>query len=149
MYPLSLYHHPSQAAEARAAALCAGEEEGEEAGGEQPDVMPFLAGGKWSCAAKDYLAQRGEASPLHQHPPAARAPAAHMLTPPTLPSACSTHAAHAHKASPPSPPACMQAGARISCAAYHPGNSLLVAGLTSGLFDIYQLPGWENIQVRV
>jgi len=35
----------------------------------------------------------------------------------------------------------------VSCAAYHPGNSLLVAGLTSGLFDIYQLPGWENIQV--
>jgi len=57
--------------------------------------MPFLAGGKWSCASKDYVAQRG---------------------------------------------------ARVSCAAYHPGNSLLVAGLTSGLFDIYQLPGWENIQ---
>ena len=35
----------------------------------------------------------------------------------------------------------------MSCAAYHPGNSLLVAGLTSGLFDIYQLPGWENVQV--
>ncbi|KAF5838324.1 WD40 repeat-like protein [Dunaliella salina] len=87
----------AQRAAAKAAAAQAGEEEGEEAGGEEPDVMPFLAGGKWSCASKDYVAQRG---------------------------------------------------ARVSCAAYHPGNSLLVAGLTSGLFDIYQLPGWENIQWR-
>jgi len=42
-----------------------------------------------------------------------------------------------------------QRGARVSCAAYHPGNSLVVAGLTTGLFDIYQLPGWENIQEGV
>ena len=40
-----------------------------------------------------------------------------------------------------------QRGARVSCATFHRPTGLLVAGLTSGLFDLYQLPGFENIQV--
>jgi periodic tryptophan protein 2 len=58
--------------------------------------MPFLAGGAWSLAGKEYMNQRGS---------------------------------------------------RVTCAAYHKPTSVLVTGSSTGLFDIYQLPEFENIQV--
>jgi periodic tryptophan protein 2 len=58
--------------------------------------MPFLAGGAWSLAGKDYMNQRGS---------------------------------------------------RISCATFHKPTGVLVTGSSTGLFDIYQLPEFENIQV--
>ncbi|KAL6746228.1 WD40-repeat-containing domain protein, partial [Haematococcus lacustris] len=39
-----------------------------------------------------------------------------------------------------------QRGARVSSAAFHQGTGLLVVGISTGLFDIYQMPGFENIQ---
>ncbi|KAL6751014.1 WD40 repeat-like protein [Haematococcus lacustris] len=39
-----------------------------------------------------------------------------------------------------------QRGARVSSAAFHQGTGLLVVGMSTGLFDIYQMPGFENIQ---
>jgi hypothetical protein len=32
-------------------------------------------------------------------------------------------------------------GLQVSCSAFHPATEVLVVGLTSGAFEIYQLPG--------
>jgi hypothetical protein len=40
-----------------------------------------------------------------------------------------------------------QRGSRVSCAAFHRPTGVLVTGTSTGLFDIYQLPEFENLQV--
>lgn len=42
---------------------------------------------------------------------------------------------------PPTPP-----HKQVTCASFHKASGLLVVGTSSGLFDMYQLPGFENLQ---
>jgi periodic tryptophan protein 2 len=38
-----------------------------------------------------------------------------------------------------------QRGARVSAADYHAGSGMLVVAFTNGIFDLYELPGFQNV----
>ena len=38
-----------------------------------------------------------------------------------------------------------QRGARVSAADYHAGTGMLVVAFTNGIFDLYELPGFQNV----
>ena len=38
-----------------------------------------------------------------------------------------------------------QRGGRVSAADYHAGSGMLVVAFTNGIFDLYELPGFQNV----
>jgi hypothetical protein len=38
-----------------------------------------------------------------------------------------------------------QRGARVSAADYHAGSGMLVVAFTNGIFDLYELPAFQNV----
>lgn len=83
---------------------------------------------------------------VHSH--VAYLPRAMAVEPPPAPRLLSHLPPHTHCLSltvlslfPPTPP-----HKQVTCASFHKASGLLVVGTSSGLFDMYQLPGFENLQ---
>lgn len=145
-------------AKAAAEAVAQGAEEGP--GDDDPAVMPFLAGG-WLARVMRVRLLGGlmllwEGPSLavycfawmgaHRSAPMSPRPACRPGPDPTLRTVSNPHTGG--KWSLAAKDYLHARGARVSCAAFHKGSGLLVVGTTTGLFDMYQLPGFENLQVR-